>query len=389
MSRLQEVHCRFCRQTFLTFPKDFEAQQCDLCKKQGGLTIPGSEPTTHDFDSSSDPDQDPARPVRHCPTLEQGVESASLADQASQSPVAVSPDPLPVEALTTDFRWAVWSLVGWLVLIGAVNLLAGIILLASEAPVLSNLGPRQARVFGVLSLCYGGLLLTLTYHVGRGRMWATKTCFILFACQFLVSLPFTGQSVRNGQFLPLIFFVLVGMSFARVFDKAHLLRLATRPARGPLEARPKLHKLLTEGNVDALLAALHTECKDAQRGIVQALGSLGELAAPAVPLLLEILEGKGLPWPTEANRCPQCGRRVTIWNKAFGSRLCGACHNSSRNHPEKFWSSLQQFAAEALGQIGPPARVAIPALKRVSEYADLDLRNAASRALFLLEHSDL
>src|SRR5262245_34422716 len=40
MPELVEVHCRYCNQTFFTGKEAAEAQQCDLCKKEGGLMSP-------------------------------------------------------------------------------------------------------------------------------------------------------------------------------------------------------------------------------------------------------------------------------------------------------------------------------------------------------------
>jgi len=39
-SDLVQIHCRFCRQTFLTTEAAIAAQQCDLCKQTGGLVNP-------------------------------------------------------------------------------------------------------------------------------------------------------------------------------------------------------------------------------------------------------------------------------------------------------------------------------------------------------------
>jgi hypothetical protein len=79
---------------------------------------------------------------------------------------------------------------------------------------------------------------------------------------------------------------------------------------------------------------------------------------------------------------------LTVWNRALGRQLCGACANrlqAQKQQGDNVAPSLAQVAAEALGRIGTPARIAIPSLKAVARSKDPRLAAAAEGALRQLQ----
>jgi HEAT repeat protein len=125
--------------------------------------------------------------------------------------------------------------------------------------------------------------------------------------------------------------------------------------------------------VPALLAALQKEGTNAH-AIILALGNIGPDAAPAEPLLLKAMKSEdGSLAVTAASALTQIHPRSTE-AAAKAIPVLVACLTDSL--PE-----TRRAAAESLGELGPLALEAVPALQEAVKDADKAVREAAAKAL--------
>ncbi len=123
-----------------------------------------------------------------------------------------------------------------------------------------------------------------------------------------------------------------------------------------------------------------------ERDSLDAAYRLGDIGERAVPALAELLEhGSGLSWWERrmADRHGD-GQNSPAANAAYG--LCSAGKPAvpaliERARDSRWW--VRAFAAETLGDIGPPASEAVPALVELASDEDATVRSEAINALGL------
>lgn len=168
-----------------------------------------------------------------------------------------------------------------------------------------------------------------------------------------------------------------------VLSHVDTIRTLWKRGRWDLLGRPDVQMHLDRQDLKSLLTMLANGSTNDQRAAMQAIRSMGADAQPAVPYLIEAVTSGSPPDSPKSDLCANCGRRVTLWNRSFGSDICGKCKNDLQaiRHQRGLPPSLAQLAAEALGGIGPAAESAVPALLHARHSRDRRLHEAANCAL--------
>jgi HEAT repeat protein len=132
--------------------------------------------------------------------------------------------------------------------------------------------------------------------------------------------------------------------------------------------------------------------RKAWRLVVKALGEMGPEARTAVPALTELLKHKKKRWDAAlalGQIGPEAKTAVPVLTELLKHNDVRVWHLMARQVSDivagtKSYSMMPRIAfaaATALGNIGPEAKSAIPALTQLLNYKDEDVRSAAAKAL--------
>jgi len=154
---------------------------------------------------------------------------------------------------------------------------------------------------------------------------------------------------------------------------------------------PAIAKAASVKDIRLLALGLTDERRKVRMATLNAMLALRAEAAPALPLIINVLRRKKLNQfyydsskESGTKRCNACGTRLTMWNAAMGpgSRgKCAACANAESDGSP----SERALAARVLGRIGHAASAAVPELKIALRDPDEDLHDEARRALKRIE----
>ena len=148
-----------------------------------------------------------------------------------------------------------------------------------------------------------------------------------------------------------------------------------------------------QGGGDTAAAALVQQLRHPNPGVrgmaAEKLGEMGPAARSAVKPLAAALADEDLNvryWAARAlgRMAEQAGEAVPALVGARRTTLPGR----GLQGPMRYYADVRAVSAEALGQIGAPARMALPALKEALSDEDRSVRDAAAEAVKRVEGAD-
>lgn len=305
---------------------------------------------------------------------------ASIEANAATAPGSLPPPTIEGRELAEGCRKAFNGLAASAFFLAGLAAVAGGVLLLADPP--RAVSHETARGVGMVAL----VAALVWFAVGFGSL--SKHRWAVYLAIVFAGLNLVGGVISLGEGLN--FSIVAGLlvNFGVLTQAEKALKLAKR-SRWNLVERPDFQCLVAKCDVDALLHVLHHGGLVDQRLALQALGSLGKVAA--VPKLVEVVLQRVPPRPDETDCCRVCRRKLRAWNRDMGKQLCGKCARQLRllqQNPENVPPSPSQLAAEALGRIGPAAHSATPVLQRARQSADPRLRQAARWALNRIQRDD-
>jgi hypothetical protein len=261
-------------------------------------------------------------------------------------------------------------------ILGCLVAVGGMILLFGEPP--GSLSQGQGRALALLALAVALAWLTGARFLWQKKAWAAVLVGGIATLNILGG--FIAAVNQGGK--PSWVGILI--NFGVAFQAQRLMQLKEQ-LRWRVAGNAGLQDLVARRDVGGILHLLRHGSKDDKPAAARALGCLGAAAAPAVGELCGLVERAAPPPPDQTDVCELCKVKLTVWNRALGRQMCSRCASQLGGADNLTAPPLALVAAEALGRIGPPARVAIPALRSVARSKDPRLRAAAEEAVRQLE----
>jgi ribosomal protein S27E len=294
----------------------------------------------------------------------------------SKSPPSKVAKSDPFADQTQKYHQALNQLSGSAFFFAGLSAILGVVLLFADRD--------GAIAFAALLLISAALWGTGAIRLRAKQFWAVILVGILAGLNFLGGII----SLLGGGFsFPVLIGLVINGGVLTLAQNA--IRLRSQNRWNP-DQHPEMQDLVEDGDLDALLTELRDGNRNDKRKALRAIAALGPKAVPATPALIELVKRAAPPQPWETDRCEICKDKLTVWNRSLGRQLCASCGKrlmAMRQNPDDVDPSLAEMAADALGQIGPRAAEAVPALDEVKTSKDFRLQQAATRAIRAIRNS--